>query len=439
MKSIKSIICIIGSVVLALLQFNGFANKTCQNNLEYGFFVISEEDGLVEIVYRIISNDPNEVELAYFYCPEELRPYDLVVPPNVVNSETGIEYDVVGIGDSAFIVRSTGYFVENNYLKSISLPETLQYIGKFAFAENFSLTQILLPQSVVTIDVGAFEKCYALERIDLPKTLKRIPGYAFNSCRSLKMIEIPESCISIGSYAFAGSGVESVTLPASLKDIGEVPWITCYGLSEIEVDSGNQFFASRNGILYNKDFSKMLLWPIASDEVFSLPSTVKTIGAYSLEKFWNQSFSFPEGIENIERGGITYSECEVITLPSSLQYIEEFQPSSASRWIIKGENPPTIYKDNIENSAYFSFIYENTILEVPTKKAKRKYQRHPGWSKAFPNIVDSETLNGVSDIDADEDDTSYEYFTIEGLRVQDPRPGQILLRWHNGKVEKICR
>lgn len=98
---------------------------------------------------------------------------------------------VIGIGNSAF------YYEQN--LKSITLPDTLQYIGEQAFAYCNSITEIYIPSSV-----------------------RRIENNAFLPCDKLSNIYIASSNITIANYAFSNSYQRSVSLtihaPSSVMD-----------------------------------------------------------------------------------------------------------------------------------------------------------------------------------------------------------------------------
>ena len=56
------------------------------------------------------------------------------------------------------------------------------------------------------------------------------------------------------AFFFKCYSLTSITLPKSLTAIGEKAFEPCGGLTNIIVDSENPYFASQNGILYNKMF-----------------------------------------------------------------------------------------------------------------------------------------------------------------------------------------
>lgn len=80
---------------------------------------------------------------------------------------------VVGIGSCAF------YYEQS--IKSITLPDTLQFIDDQAFAYCNSLTQITIPASVTKIGTNAFLPCENLADIYIKSTNISIANYAFSS------------------------------------------------------------------------------------------------------------------------------------------------------------------------------------------------------------------------------------------------------------------
>lgn len=54
----------------------------------------------------------------------------------------------------------------------------------------------------------------------LPSTLEIIECNAFKECENLKSVKFPDGLKKIRIGAFALSGIENVTLPASLRMVG---------------------------------------------------------------------------------------------------------------------------------------------------------------------------------------------------------------------------
>lgn len=74
-------------------------------------------------------------------------------------------------------------------------------------------------------------------------SVKSIGGEAFNNCDTIKHVTISEGITSIDSNryfgAFAGcNNLESVSLPSTLKIIGDNAFMPCHGLTHINLPDG---------------------------------------------------------------------------------------------------------------------------------------------------------------------------------------------------------
>ena len=112
---------------------------------------------------------------------------------------------------------------------SVSIPDSVEYIGNYAFEDCSSLTSITIPDSVTSIGDGAFWSCYSLTSITMPDSVTSIGSFAFEDCSSLTSITIPDSVTSIGDYAFAWcESLTSITIPNSVTIIGEMAFGYAY-------------------------------------------------------------------------------------------------------------------------------------------------------------------------------------------------------------------
>ena len=89
-------------------------------------------------------------------------------------------------------------------LKTINIPNRIDYIDESAFQGCTSLTSINLPDSIKSIYNDAFSGCTSLVSIKIPDSVTSISFNAFSGCTSLVSIDIPNSVTSIGSGAFNG-------------------------------------------------------------------------------------------------------------------------------------------------------------------------------------------------------------------------------------------
>ena len=69
----------------------------------------------------------------------------------------------------------------SDFVTSVELPDSLETLGKFAFALK-NLEYVKLPESLKTIDSNAFAFCYNLKKVYIPSSVESINGTAFNKC-----------------------------------------------------------------------------------------------------------------------------------------------------------------------------------------------------------------------------------------------------------------
>lgn len=66
-----------------------------------------------------------------------------------------------------------------------------------------------------------------LESVQLPTTLKEIESDAFSKCKSLKHVLLPNLLEKIGSHCFENSGIESIVIPRNVKIIEKNTFHKC--------------------------------------------------------------------------------------------------------------------------------------------------------------------------------------------------------------------
>lgn len=76
---------------------------------------------------------------------------------------------------------------------------------------------------------GVFYGCTELTEVRWEEgcAIEKIGGYAFRGCTSLTQITIPPSVTELGFQAFRGSGLETVTIPGTVKTLGAEVFAKC--------------------------------------------------------------------------------------------------------------------------------------------------------------------------------------------------------------------
>ena len=67
-----------------------------------------------------------------------------------------------------------------------------------------------------------------MEEVLLPSTLKRIRDKAFLGCPRLRSVRLPEGLQVIGRDCFSPGVVEKITLPGTLREVGDPHFCRCF-------------------------------------------------------------------------------------------------------------------------------------------------------------------------------------------------------------------
>ena len=211
--SVKSDFCPAQSISLTVSEYGGECGSRATWSLtDDGVLTISGKDGIYEYGWY-------EEDDVYHPAPwtEEGMP---AVKKLVVNS--GITY----IGGWAF----SGL----EQLASVSLPDTLEYIGWSAFRECASLTSIVIPEGTKYLYGDAFIGCTSLRSVKLPSTLEDIDGCIFQGCTSLQDIVLLEGMTFIPWRMFDGcTSLRSVTIPSSIMSVSNDAFSGCTALTSV--------------------------------------------------------------------------------------------------------------------------------------------------------------------------------------------------------------
>jgi len=249
-----------------------------------------------------------------------------------------------------------------------TIPNSVNFINDYAFEYCSLLTTISLPSSITAIGISTFSGCTALQSFVIPSSVIYIGSDAFSNCSSLTSLTIPSSVMSIGDEAFS--------------------YLSC----PITVDVNNQYFSGIDGVLFNKNEDKLIQCTLSQSRVYSIPTSVTTIGNYAFLGCKNLSIiAIPPSVTSI--GNHAFLNCSLlttITLPTSDSLIgyEAFYYCKKLQSIYCESKIPANVK--INQRIFVGVDTINCILYVPIG-SKTAYETAPVW-KSFQHIVESAYL-----------------------------------------------
>ncbi len=206
---------------------------------------------------------------------------------------------------------------------SYDIPEGVTEIQMQAF-NGCNLETITIPSTLTTISYYAFYGCENLKNITIPDTVTSIGTSAFRNCSSLTSIVIPDSVTSMGDLVFYRcSSLESITIGAGLEEM-DTGFSYCTALSEINVSENNPSYCSVDGVLFSKDMTTLVRYPLGrADTSYTIPDSITTIGTSAFESSTAlETVTIPDTVTTIEDAAF-YScmAMSSITIPQSVTTI----------------------------------------------------------------------------------------------------------------------
>ena len=293
-----------------------------------------------------------------------------------------------------------------------------------AWAQEFTFDNLkytVTDATAKTVELTGYKSGLAGE-VNIPATVTNesteysvtsIGSRAFSWCSQLTAVTIPEGVATIGYSAFEYcSSLTEVNIPASAINIGNWVFDYCSALTAIHVAEGNTAYSSEDGVLFNKDKTTLVCYPIGKPETtYTVPATVTTFttSAFenctalaqinlpnSLTSIANRAFygctsltevTLPDGLTQIEFN--TFYDCsalEKVTLPEGITYIGDkafYNCSALTELTVLATTPPTLRTD----------VFLNVSRDIPVyvpAASLEAYQAADVWSE-FTNLQGTST------------------------------------------------
>ena len=187
----------------------------------------------------------------------------------------------------------------------------------------------------------------------------------------IQKVVIEDGITSIGSHMFytydnsfyGCSSLESIDIPRSITNIESNAFSRCTSLTSINVDVNNTNYMDEDGILFNKDKTKIIIYPQGKKDIkeYIIPKEVTSIvggafsGCSSLE-----SITIPEGVTSIG----SFSGCsslKSIEIPEGVTSIGSFSRCSSLESINIPEGVTSIESFGFYNCTSL------TSIDIPDK------------------------------------------------------------------------
>ena len=149
----------------------------------------------------------------------------------------------VTLPDTLESIGAYAFYNRTGLAGELKLPKGLKTIGNYAFGGCTGLLGTLnLPATLTSTGTGAFQNCTGLTKLNFASgsQISAIGSSSFNGCSGLTgSLTLPDSVTTIGQSAFRGTGFTgTLKIPSSVSSLGASAFRDCAGFTQIAIEDG---------------------------------------------------------------------------------------------------------------------------------------------------------------------------------------------------------
>ena len=289
-------------------------------------------------------------------------------------SSVNIPNSVTNIADYTFFHCTS--------LAAVSIGNQVRSIGSLAFSGCTHLSSVVLPESVTNIKDGiadkglggAFSYCFSLTNAALGNGITNIGDLTFLDCGGLVNLTIPDSVVTMGGALFNCTGLTNVNIGSGLASPLSV--VGCTSLAAINVSPANAIYSSRDGVLFNKPQTMLLVYPPAKGGNYTVTANVTNIDVNAFVFCTSLVGVYFQGnAPSVGLGSFTGDTNTIYYLPETTGWASTFGGRPALLW-----NPHAVVNDGNfgVRQNRFGFNIEGTpeiplVIEAATNLAARSW------------------------------------------------------------------
>lgn len=213
---------------------------------------------------------------------------------------------------------------DNTKLTSVTIPDDMTKINAYSFYQCESIKEITLGKSITEIGDNAFYNCTNLEYVGFAEApLESIGVEAFYGCKlNGYIIELPQTMKTLKTGAFKMTSISSVSIPSSVKTVGQDCFLGCASLKDVEVGAGVEIIAGSafkdcfnlSNVVLNSGLKE--IWASAFDgcetlENITLPDTLESVYGNAFYSCALKSVTIPASCKSLMSG--TFQACGKLT------------------------------------------------------------------------------------------------------------------------------
>lgn len=313
----------------------------------------------------------------------------------------------------------------NDSITSITLPNTIRFIGESAFDGKYSVgnvyfggdlsdwlkidfggvgslfvdgrgiyfmdenseykivEEVVIPSGVEVIKNYQFAYFSDLKKVVLPDTVKEIGEFAFYSCRSLEDIQLPNNLeIMDGAVFWDCSSIETIVIPDTVTTFGVLMFAGCVNLTTVTLSNGLTEIP-RSTFAHCKNLKNV-----------ELPASITKIGEDAFAWSGITEIVIPDAVTTIDQRAFGFcKDLESVKLPNNVENVSKWaftHCDSLKRF--EFSNNIKTFKDDAFMDTYIEEVYYHGTKEEFDSIKFTTYFSNPAWFNAKIYVLDS---NGI--------------------------------------------
>lgn len=208
---------------------------------------------------------------------------------------------------------------------------------------------------------------------------------------------------AIREYAFnCDEKLEVVYLGAEIKEIDGKSFYTCNALERIEVDENNPYFCDIDGVLYNKELTEVICYPIKHSSYIARTKGYDENADANSESYVNDvlTYTIPSSVTKIGKLAFNYTDLKIVYLPEGLKKMETMSFFRATQldYVYSYRSDGSLYNSLPEGLEYlgsdaFSYCQELDYVYIPASVSYIGH--HAFWDTVYKEKGE---LKGVTEV-----------------------------------------
>ncbi|MDR2824395.1 MAG: leucine-rich repeat domain-containing protein [Prevotellaceae bacterium] len=334
-------------------------------------------------------------------------------------------------------------------VQNVNLPEGLQIIGDRAFNGCTNLTSITIPASVRKIENEAFRGT-GLTSISIPATCDTVATMGFYNCTNLTEAFVASRVI--GSSAFGNcSNLRNVTLSSDVNSIGSSAFQNCTSLISLEIPASVTFLddvayfrtcTSMQQLKVNWEtpyvYSKNTLYPALGNITLIVPRGTKA--AYQAANMWKQfriiEDAEPSAAPSDNSAIISWYEIPDVTGYALTVYNDPARTQVFGAYSLNAAGQPQSAPLRAASDERLSYTVSGISAETPYWYTITILNATDTIAVFDADFATTETI-GIATAVNTETAKIVGYYTILGQKLnREPKRGIYIILYDNGKTEK---